>query len=526
MIPLSLASASEVYGDAFRCEITRHLMDHPVLADASGLLRALIRSLQDETADPFWRDTMGPIRRLAFAFCSTPMPFASAASLAGIDWIRINRQVRLCQHQFPDSYELLASLVTKLEQLSVEQSTPLIGPLEELAAQSGRLSVVMRNPRMNKAVATYFAENPSLRSTKVVSASQLRGAHACDALAVIGPCGWHPEYVFSAPRAPAIHVISFRWIRDVWEPGPILLHDSDASAARHGGHRIGAVPRIRGEAPRSEPSPSDIVPLDLLPPMPAFVCNISSGSGMYSHSSAETVPARLCHLSGGRAVFVASDDGATSLIIDTSEMGRAAVRRAPVDELEPGQYLLLRTSGGGDFIAPLADRILGALAATRRSEQAEWKDRLVTQAIEQFGVMSRRELASRVCSSLHAKALSRARPENVHYWMSSKCIRPRKEVDFVAILAFAGLEARARPLWSAMGEISRAHVRAGQLIRRMLLKRISETSLEPLERDGEMIFDLGDHEGGALSAFEIVGIQAEEIDVPTDRVGVLLDGEE
>lgn len=60
----------------------------------------------------------------------------------------------------------------------------------------------------------------------------------------------------------------------------------------------------------------------------------------------------------------------------------------------------------------------------------------------------------------------------------------------------------------------------------MLLKRISETSLEPLERDGEMIFDLGDHDGGALSAFEIVGIQLEEIEVPADRVGVLLDGEE
>ncbi|MBK8915542.1 MAG: hypothetical protein IPM64_13265 [Phycisphaerales bacterium] len=522
MIPLSLASAIEVYGDAFRCEITRHWMDHPVLADASGQLRALMRLLQDEAADQFWRDTLGPIRRLAFTFCSTPIPFASAASSAGIDWTRINRQVRLCQHQFPDFYELLTSLVTNLEQLSAEQSSPFIGPLEELAAQSGRLSVVMRNPRMNKPVATYFAENPALRSTRVVSASQLRGAHACDALAVIGPCGWHPEYVFSAPRAPAIHVMSFRWIRDAWKPGPILLHGSDTSAARHRNHRIGAVPRIGGEAPRSEPSPSDILPLDLLPPMPAFACNIPPGSGM----QAETVPARLCHLTGSRAVFVASDDGATSLIIDTSETGRAAVRRAPVDELEPGQYLLLRTSGGGDFIAPLADRILGASAATRRSEQAEWKDRVVARAIEQFGVMSRRELASRVCSSLHAKALSGARPENVHYWMSSKCIRPRKEEDFVAILTFAGLEARARPLWEAMGEISRAHVRAGQLIRRMLLKTISETSLEPLERDGEMVFDLGDHDGGALSAFEIVGIQAEETEVPTDRVGVLLDGEE
>src|SRR5207253_1695103 len=108
----------------------------------------------------------------------------------------------------------------------------------------------------------------------------------------------------------------------------------------------------------------------------------------------------------------------------------------------------------------------------------------------------RRELSSQVCSDLHTRELSQARPANVHYWMSSKCIRPRKEEDFVAILTFAGLDARAQELWAAMGEIDRAHRRAGHLIRQMLLQKIADTSLEPLERDGEMVFDLGDHDGG------------------------------
>jgi hypothetical protein len=482
--------------------------------------------LGDEAGDDYWRGTLGPARRLAFAFCSTPLPFDQTAASAGIDWAKINRQVRFCQHLFPDSHEALASLVQKLEQLSAERSSPLIAPLEELARQCGRLCVAMRNPRMNQAVASYFAANAALRNAKVISATQLRGAHTCDMLAVIGPCGWHPEYVFSAPRAPAIHVVSFRWIRDAWKPGPLLLHSSEAQSGESRNHRTGVFPTIGGEATLNDPSPSDILPLDLLPPLPAFVRNGSPGSGARSDSSVETVPARLCHLSGSRAVFVASDNGATSLIIDTSETGRAAVRRAPADELEPGQYLLLRTSGGGDFIAPLADRILGASAAKRRAEQAEWKKSLVSQATQQFGATSRRELASRVCSRLHASGLSQARPENVHYWMSSKCIRPRKEEDFAAILVLAGMEARSRELWAAMGEISRAHVRAGQLIRRMLLQKISETSLEPLERDGEMVFDLGDHDSGTLSAYQITGIQSEEFEVPADRIGVLLDGEE
>jgi hypothetical protein len=526
MIPLSIGGATAIYGDASRCEIKRHAVEHAALADVSRSLRALVQSLEEEAEDDYWRNILGPLRRVAFAFCSTPLPFSHAAALAGVDWNKVNRQVRLCQQMFPDAHEALHSLAQKLEQLSAETSSPLIAPLEELLQQVGRLSVIMRNPRMNQAVAAYFAGNVSLRRAKVVSPAQLRGAHACDVLAVIGPCGWHPEYVFSAPRAPAIHVISFQWIRDLWKPGPILLHDSDSQGGKHRNHRIGAIPKIGEEPTLNDPSPTDFTPLDLLPPMPAFARAGLPGAGPHSDSSAETVPARLCHLIGNRAVFVAADDGTTCLVIDTSEMGRAAVRRAPADELEPGQYLLLRTSGGGDFIAPLADRILGAAAGKRRSEQADWKNTLVSHAIQQFGAGSRRELACRVCSALHAQGLSHARQENVHYWMSSKCIRPRKEEDFVAILVFAGIETRAQELWAAMGEISRAHLRAGQLIRRMLMEKISETSLEALERDGEMVFDLGDHDGGTLSAFQITGIQAEGFEVPTGRIGVLLDGEE
>ena len=41
-----------------------------------------------------------------------------------------------------------------------------------------------------------------------------------------------------------------------------------------------------------------------------------------------------------------------------------------------------------------------------------------------------------------------------------------------------------------------------------------------------MVFDLGDQDGGTLSAFQITDILAEEFEVPTDRIGVLLDMEE
>ena len=73
-------------GDAAVCEITRHWVDHPVLADVSRSLRALVQSLGNEVEDEFWRQTLGPIRKLAFAFCSVPLPFAQATVSTGIDW--------------------------------------------------------------------------------------------------------------------------------------------------------------------------------------------------------------------------------------------------------------------------------------------------------------------------------------------------------------------------------------------------------------------------------------------------------
>lgn len=526
MTPLSIGNATEVYNNASRCEINRHAVDHSGLADVSRTVRTLSLSLGDEADDAFWRETLGPIRKLAFAFCSVPLPFREIVKATGTDWGRIHRQVRLCEQMFPDSHHELATLVTRLEELSAGGDSPLVAPLENLIQPNSILAVMIRNPRMNQATARYFSNTRNFRSARIVSPAQLRGPYVCDTLVTVGPCAWFPEFVFSAPRVGAIHVISFRWIRDSWKPGPIFLQVAEGDGSNSHTHRIGVLPRVAAQSPAENEVPPDIQPDDLLPPLPSFKGISHHTSGSHPESGGESVTARLCHLGGGRAVLVATDEGASSLIIDTSETGRSSVRRSPCAELEPGFYLLLRTSGGGDLIEPLADRILGELASERRSQQSEWKNLLLAVASGRFGQLGRRELASRVAYELRLRNSSQARAANVHYWMSEKCISPRKLEDFQAIMAFAGVQERTEELWHAMQDIDRAHKRAGFLIRRMLLQKITEASLEPLERDGEMAFDLGDHGGGTLSAFQITAIQDEEFEVPADRIGILLDTEE
>jgi hypothetical protein len=124
MKPISIGSATSLYETASQCEIIRHWIDHAGLADVSRSLRSLAQSLDSESEQEFWQRVLGPVRRLAFAFCSTPLPFDRAAAAASIDWDKLHRHVRLCRQLYPDSHAALASLVQKLQSLSVEVGSP------------------------------------------------------------------------------------------------------------------------------------------------------------------------------------------------------------------------------------------------------------------------------------------------------------------------------------------------------------------------------------------------------------------
>ena len=538
MNPTSIGLATEVYEAASKCEIIRHwVVDHAELYDISRAYRALVQSLKSEAGEEYWRQTLGPVRRLVSALCFTPLPFGHAAVASCIDWDKLRRQVQACQQIYPDSYPVLSDLVQKLGALNAEAHSPFTTLLESLCSEDGGMSVIIPPylQRMNQAVAAYFADSTRLRNASVVSVSQQRGAHMCDVLVVIGPCRWFPDYVLSAPRAKSVHVISFRWVPDLWEPGSVFLYDSASPEDKSHKHSIGPLPQIVKQPVLPNPGLPILQPLDLdsLRPTLSFNKTALNNAGWQPSLNEETVSAKYCELSGGRAVFVSMDKRASQIIIDPSETDDSIVRSVPVDALEPNLYLLLRTSGGGDFIAPLADRILGSLAKERRAQQAEWKNRLLATAQERFGRLSHRELSSRISNFLRDLALSITPPVNlqippatIHYWMSSKCIRPMKEEHFDIILTFAGLADRVQELWKAMKEIGRAHIKAGHTIRRMLLQKIFTTSLEPLERDGEMVFDLGEQDGGTLSAFQIIRISDEEREIPVNLIGLLLDLEE
>lgn len=523
MNSFSISFLTKIYDNLQACNIIRHNVANDELYRISVALKSLRNSLGPEVEEEYWRHILCPIRKFVFSLCSTPLPPVTIAATLGIDWDKLHHHVRLCQQLYPDLHASLAELIERLRNLNGD--SPFLAPLESLCIDDVKVSVVVNISRMNQSIENYFNEVKTLQKAKIVSARQLRELHICDRLVTIGPCKWVPDHIFLSPHAQEIHVINFNWLHDQWAPLSVFVSDSQSVKNRSVSHCIGRLPEITNKSEHifcSENS-QRLNSLDLLPPTPTFRKEMLHNAGWEPSHNEELTLARFCRLAGERAVFVSADDSAVQLVIDLSSASKPLIRRVPIGALENDMCLLLRTAGGGDFLIPLANRILGRVAKERREQQAEWKSQLISTAEKQFGELNRGALASAVSNYLFSNGLLQASPANVFYWMSSRSIRPSKKEAFVAILEYSGIQGRSEELWEAMEEIERAHRSAGHTIRKMLLHRISTVSLEPLKRDGQMIFDLGEQDGGSISAFQIINISDDEFDIPINLIGTLLD---
>lgn len=519
MMPLTIRCAAEVYADALQCEIVRHTVEHSGIAALLQSLKDLMLSVGEAAGEEFWLRALRPVRRSVMALYSTPLPFNRAVAVTGLDFRELERLCWQARLLYPDSAECLSAAAAHLRELTQHDSNPLMEPLQQLSQGSESICLVLRNPGLNRPVKEFFSERPELSRIVLASSAQLREGHRCEALAILGPCSWFPEHVFTAPRARCIHAISLSCLRDGWKPEPLFLHSADKKDSL-AGHRVGRQPGIResGEPVRI----ADTIEVSELMPGHGHSDDLLRGrtSEHVESGGEELVLAQPCLIGTDCGVFLDAAEKSSALVIDTGELGHAQVHRVIVDELEPGMYLVLRTSGGGDYIMPLADRIMGKAANEARRQQSLWKDRFKVAAIARFGTRSHRELVSSAVPVLRKMGAVRANENNIYYWLSPKCIRTRYVDDFAAVLKFAGLDDQAEDLWKAMAFIDRAHRRAGHVIRQMLLKKIGESSLEELERDGVMQFDLGEQGGGSLTAYRIAGLLPKRCEVPASHIGV------
>jgi hypothetical protein len=316
-------------------------------------------------------------------------------------------------------------------------------------------------------------------------------------LVVVGPLRWFPS-VSAAPRAFRIKVVTFRWIQE--EPhSPGLFIKSRSRVL---------VPDV-GAPSRRTAKPDDVIEPDALLPTTEW-SSISHRAGTGSEEGTVTVEANLILLAGGFAAYIDAQEITRVYVLDPEAEDEDRIRQEDTVDVDVGDYVLLRTEGAGDDIAEMADRLLGDDAERLRTSQQEWKARL-RETI-------RRDGAHAVVRRLRVLGGRLASESNVRRWMWRGSLRTQNQEDFFAIMRLVGLGQEASRIWDEMGILVRAHRRAGQRIRRLLLLQARRTDLSPLLSEGRMDFEVPELEGGTLTAFRVEEKSPETYDVSELRL--------
>jgi len=158
--------------------------------------------------------------------------------------------------------------------------------------------------------------------------------------------------------------------------------------------------------------------------------------------------------------------------------------------------VILRTSGGGDLIVPLADEILGTDAKRVRGLQHMWKAQLAKWVKGQGGL-------SRAAEELERMGSPRPHPQNLQNWLGERSLRPDDFNDWRAVMSAASLEDKTLEIWQAMGKIGSAHRSAGRSLGQRLREMAERADLSQLLATGRQVFS--ELHGGSLTAFRVEG---------------------
>jgi hypothetical protein len=365
------------------------------------------------------------------------------------------------------------------------------------------------------------------KHVRFLSPFELRRNAFYDRLIVFGAPQWYSrkalDFLFHAPRSPALDVIAFRWIRNHVPPAPSF---PATQPPFYKGAKLKGV--TVHQPPELDPDEED--PQAVFPTLNVDKLKKTLGASQTPTSDPQDdedeTEARLAFLTGNKAVFLEIADSASSYLIDFSgdsidaepASGQSNGSEAGTffgrclnSDLEPGMFLLLRTEGGGDLVQQNADRILSATPQYKPDLQARWKA-LLAEQIRDKGVGS-------VFAELVLKGGTPVGTQTIRNWKSSRNVRPDSP-NFEVLLSILGLSGSTDAIAANARLVFQARLRAGMQIRRLLLAEIKGADLSALTREGSMTFYLP-HQGGggSMTAFRLEKLLPDTHMIPYNKIG-------
>lgn len=238
------------------------------------------------------------------------------------------------------------------------------------------------------------------------------------------------------------------------------------------------------------------------------------------------VKARLTLLPNNRMVYLINDKKELIGSRPTFDDEEEGFGYRPVSQLKEGDYIVLRTSGGGDMVREMADLLIETEGKIGLREKAfDWKD-MLREVLSEYGT-------EYVALDLIQRNVNLSYYQYVKLWATDLVLRPkprkRFEVlihtikDYGADLKGENLEDFITTRWTYMDEIEGYHRRAGFKIRKVLLKSL-KARLRDEEQIGEeyhlSIPELGTAE---ISVFKVFEVDSKVIEIPFSQAGVIME---
>lgn len=496
----SIRDATELYEAAGDLQLDRVCVRDDPFQTFSMAVRELQSRLGEDATDSYWRPVLRRLRRARWELATVPLPFRHPAFEIEEAAAWLIEQLRDCSRVFPAHAAAAGEITNLLSGLGSSESDPLGTAVRDLALPE-RSILLLQNARYGPAVGENLARPLGLA---VLTSAQLTGSRVYPAAAVIGPASWFPRQVFAAPKARQIRVVQFAW-----------LSDPPVDARIFAGSEMGAAGgSFLSEHGGGTSQGAGLASAELLPVTDwAAIAAGTGGSADGREERPDAVKAYLLLLASEQAVYLEAEDGSRAYV---AELGSSKeLQMLPTRSIQPGTYIVNRVGGEGDYIPAIADSLLGGQAPRLRAAQARWKERLC-DLIDFVGVQA-------VLSKLDAAGAPRASRANLRRWASAASIRTEDYADFQALMKVVALGDEAEELWREMELIDQAHLRAGQRVRRLLVREILNGDTRELEVRGWQDYDVEEiHGEGALRVARVEARHPETLRVATRQTRQLL----
>lgn len=490
------------------------------LARFSQSVSKLISNLGEQRQLNIWPEIVSALKKYRYEISVLPLPFTSGAILTETLIEQINHARQICTTAFPEQIVNIENIHTLLSELTAPTHPFMEWINKEYLSSDTEFPVInlcLPSAKYIPVVEAYLKSQREFGKQifNLLNPIQLKGFEIYDRIIFCGTTSIYSrnqfsnrEYIWRSPRSLQLFFLSFSWIEDRFVPKPDF--DIQSNKCHIAIHRERVLESRTTERGRDDNTGSSSIRFDdfYITPLD-FTTEKASSSHPDYHEYDYTCTALTVYLEDGS--FVYKDAETSSRIAYFTPETRT--KKVANTDLETGMFLVVRTEGGGDSIAAVADLLMGKKAEEMRAKQDEWKIAFRKR------LYSYSDLSEAVSALLDCGSQIASEP-NIRNWRSEETIKPKDFRDFLAILNFSGITENVDDYWNNARNIFRMHIKAGHEISRLLHRQINQASIDNLEKYGRIDIQIGGLTG-KLSIIRIESVPKAVLTKPVSQMNRL-----